>query len=375
MSRYTYIHTQIWKDKKFRALSDDAKLLYIAMLTAPNSNMIGLYEWPVAYAVYDLGEGWTEQKFFDCIKEIEAQGMAFYDRESEIVFITNFLKHNPLNTIKQVIGGGNYFNTLPATPLFAKFLLSWIKFVDEPLKARLDGRGDDSAKKSLSDANRILSEIKRRVNEIAEPLDIETDIKLKPIDSHSNIIQKPIECLEIIPVPGHGHIHGQKDKDSSVTADADTSAEEASSENKITLGRLISLWNNLLVSLNFPQALKATPLREKSFKARLNALKERESVDWWKNILQKLAASSFMLESAKNKANWLTFDWLLNENNLVKICEGKYDNRPSATKEPPKNYDEALTRLGRKTPPTFDEAMARYGFNNNLVETEARHIA
>ena len=379
MSRYTYIHTQIWKDKKFRALSEDAKLLYIAMLTAPNSNMIGLYEWSVAYAVYDLGDGWTEQKFFDCIKEIEAQGMAFYDRESEIVFITNFLKHNPLNTIKQVIGGGNYFNTLPATSLFAKFLSSWIKFVDEPLKARLDGRDDDSAKKSLSDANRILSEIKRRVNEIAEPLDIETDIKLKPIDSHSNIIQKPIECLEIIPVPvpghGHGHIHGQKDKDSSVTADADTSAEEASSENKITLGRLISLWNNLLVPMKFPQALKATPLREKSFKARLNALKERESVDWWKNILQKLAASSFMLESAKNKANWLTFDWLLNENNLVKICEGKYDNRPSTTKEPPKDYDEALTRLAHKTPPTFDEAMARYGFNNNLVETEARHIA
>ena len=160
-----------------------------------------------------------------------------------------------------------------------------------------------------------------------------------------------------------------------MTADADTSVEEASSENKITLGRLISLWNNLLVPMKFPQALKATPLREKSFKARLNALKDRESVDWWKNILQKLAASNFMLESAKNKANWLTFDCLLNENNLVKICEGKYDNRPSATKEPPKNYDEALTRLGRKTPPTFDEAMARYGFNNNLIETEARHIA
>ena len=397
MSRYTYIHTQIWKDKKFRALSDDAKLLYIAMLTAPNSNMIGLYEWPVAYAVYDLGDGWTEQNFFDCIDEIEAQGMAYYDRESEIVFIANFLKHNPLNTIKQVIGGWNYFNALPATPLFAKFLLSWIKFVDEPLKARLDGRGDDSAKKSLSDADRILSEIKRRANEFYEPLDIDADINLKPIDSHSNTIQKPIESLEIIPVPvpGHGHVHGHKDKDSSVTADAATSAEACENETNITLkakseaksedvdinthvvtlNRLLSLWNEILSPLHFPQALKSTPAREKAFKARLNALKDRESVDWWKNILQKLAASSFMLESAKNKANWLTFDWLLNENNLVKICEGKYDNRPNATKEPPKNFDEALTRLGRKTPPTFDEAMARYGFNNNLVETEARHIA
>ncbi|MBR1419266.1 MAG: hypothetical protein IJ576_09915 [Synergistaceae bacterium] len=394
MSRYSYVHTQIWKDKKFRALSESSKLLYIAMLTAPNSNMIGLYEWPVAYAIHDLGEGWTEQKFFECVNEIEAQGMGYYDRDNEIVFIPNFLKDNQLNTIKQIIGGGNYFNKLPSTYLFVKFLSAWTTFIDTPLKIRLTGREDESAQKSLKTAEKILTNIKDRAAEFNS----------SSIDSNSNeyatTIDTPIDSLSIIPghVHGHGHVHGQKDKDSSVSADADTLELEAADNEllsgtqvvatqektgceveltdtkappcTITLKELLSLWNEILTPLNFPQALKATPAREKAFKARLNALKERCSADWWRGILNKLAASNFMLESAKNKANWLTLDWLLNENNLVKICEGKYDNRPKSTQEPPYSFDEALSRLNQHKPPTFDEAMRRYGFGFNGTNSE-----
>ncbi|MBQ7215668.1 MAG: hypothetical protein IJS39_06760 [Synergistaceae bacterium] len=43
-------------------------------------------------------------------------------------------------------------------------------------------------------------------------------------------------------------------------------------------------------------------------------------------MFDKIAASNFMRESAAQKANWLTIDWPLNETNLVKILEGKYDN-------------------------------------------------
>ena len=162
------------------------------------------------------------------------------------------------------------------------------------------------------------------------------------------------------------------------TPRADACEAEAAPETKnITLKKLLGLWNEILTPLNFPQALKATPSREKAFKARLNALKERNSVDWWRGILNKLAASSFMLESAKNKANWLTLDWVLNENNLVKICEGKYDNRPKVTQEPPRSFDEALSRLTPHKPPTFDEAMARYGLdfsgaNSDIIDVTAQ---
>ncbi|MBQ7263852.1 MAG: hypothetical protein IJR14_09065, partial [Synergistaceae bacterium] len=95
MARYAYIHTQIWRDKKFRQLSQSAKLLYVAILSAPSSNMVGYYEWPVAYAIHDLG-GWTEGDFFDCLQELEGLDLVAYDREREVMFIRNFLKYNAL---------------------------------------------------------------------------------------------------------------------------------------------------------------------------------------------------------------------------------------------------------------------------------------
>ena len=144
MSRYAYIHTTTWQDKKFRQLSESAKMLYIAMLTAPNSNMIGLYEWPVAYALHDLGD-WDRDKFFSCLAEIEGLDMARYDAENEVVFIHNFLKHNPLTSIKQVVGGAKYLKALLRSPLLRDFAQAWGEFVDTPFRKNLEGRTDDNA--------------------------------------------------------------------------------------------------------------------------------------------------------------------------------------------------------------------------------------
>ena len=87
-----------------------------------------------------------------------------------------------------------------------------------------------------------------------------------------------------------------------------------------------------------------------------------------------------MLKNAKNKANWLTFDWLLNENNLVKVQEGKYDNRPDVPKrEPPHTYEEAMERYNRKrsyAPKSYDEAIERYQrkFQGDFIDVEASDV-
>lgn len=46
-----------------------------------------------------------------------------------------------------------------------------------------------------------------------------------------------------------------------------------------------------------------------------------------KTVFEKAEASMFM--KGANKRNWTAdFDWLLNDANIVKILEGKYDNGP-----------------------------------------------
>ncbi|GHT01824.1 hypothetical protein AGMMS50276_30710 [Synergistales bacterium] len=41
-------------------------------------------------------------------------------------------------------------------------------------------------------------------------------------------------------------------------------------------------------------------------------------------MVGKIAESSFLRDNAQK---WMSFDWILNENNLTKIIEGKYDDK------------------------------------------------
>ena len=340
MSRYAYIHTTTWQDKKFRQLSESAKMLYIAMLTAPNSNMIGLYEWPVAYALHDLGD-WDRDKFFSSLAEIESLDMARYDTENEVLFIRNFLKHNPLTSIKQVVGGAKYLKALPRSPLIREFAQVWAEFVDSPFRKSLEGRTDDNAKRSLREIDRIASEIREILSEIGHG---------NPIDTLSGDENSPSDTPIDNPVPGHGPVHGHEN------GPKDDEAASAS----VSLGKVLTLWNDTLCPLGFFQVKKVTPARERAFKARLNASAERKAPEWWQNVIARIALSDFMRDSAKKRANWLTFDWLLSENNIVKVLEGKYDNDrvyvasngQSPQGQPPTNrtlsYAEAMARFERR---------------------------
>ena len=359
MSRYAYIHTTTWQDKKFRQLSESAKMLYIAMLTAPNSNMIGLYEWPVAYALHDLGD-WDREKFFSCLAEIEELGMARYDSENEVLFIHNFLKHNPLTSIKQVVGGAKYLKALPRSPLLRDFAQAWSEFVEAPFRKSLEGRTDDNAKRSLREIDRIASEIQELLRETGyeSPMDTLSDEEIQPSDTPiDNPV--PVPGHGQVPEPVHGHENGPED-------------DEAASA-PVSIGKVLTLWNDTLGPLGFFQVKKVTPAREKAFRARLNAAPERKTPEWWESVIGRLAVSNFMLDSAKKKANWLTFDWLLSENNIVKVLEGKYDNDRLHVPPCQNSHEQPATR-----PLSYTEAMARFerrhGMGNpaEVIDVEAR---
>ncbi|MBQ9539528.1 MAG: hypothetical protein IJU95_09675 [Treponema sp.] len=422
MSRYAYIHTQIWKDRKFRQLSESSKLLYIAMLTAPNSNMLGFYEWPVAYALHDLG-GWQEDKFSSCLQEIEAQGMACYDTEYEVLFIRNFLKHNPLSSIKQVVGGAKYFSTLPPSPLFLDFAISWREFVEAPFRKNMEGRDDDYSRKSLRDVDKIAHNLEELLKKIgpqytSNSLSVGRDAVMEEPEKGYQVLPDPLSIREKttetgypnpldtlptewkatpgspeddyhyptdtlpngfpnhtdnpVPVPGQVHGQGQVHVQVHGTVQKKKDEEEAEAEKPATLGRVIKLWNDTLSPLGFSQVMKVTPGREKAFKARVNTSSERKALDWWQDSINRLALSNFMRDSAKNKANWLTFDWFLSENNLVKVIEGKYDNDKTQPGNSPRQI------RGDEIPTSYDEAVAKYlggdRRDEGFIDVEANEV-
>ena len=139
--------------------------------------------------------------------------------------------------------------------------------------------------------------------------------------------------------------------ESTTSAEPELSAGQYFSENAVeaTVVDILTQWNIQLARLGFPQVLRSTARREAAFKARVHASQERIYLTWWVALFDKIAASDFMCESARQKANWLTLDWVLKEQNMMKILEGKYDSERPVTAE---IHGYARTTIRAKTQPT-----------------------
>ena len=125
-SRYIRIATKFWQDEKARRLSDDAKLLYLYVLTSPHSNMAGYYVLPKPYVAYDLQ--WLPERLDKALAELLRTGLIKYCEQSDVVFIPNFFKYNPIQNRNQAVGVAKRVSELPANTLQKDFLAAVKRF-------------------------------------------------------------------------------------------------------------------------------------------------------------------------------------------------------------------------------------------------------
>lgn len=119
-SRYIRVATKFWQDEKVKALSHEARLLYLYVLTSPHSNMAGYYVLPKPYVAYDLN--WLPQQLDKAFGELVQQGLIKYCEQSDVVLIPNFLKYNPMQNKNQAKGAARRVGELPTNTLRGDFL-------------------------------------------------------------------------------------------------------------------------------------------------------------------------------------------------------------------------------------------------------------
>ena len=95
MARYRKIEVRMWNDRKFRSLGDSAKLAFILLLTHPDTNQLGFIRARPVSLACDLG--WHPDAMSDAIQSLSQLGMVMSDEEAGLIYIPNFLKHNPPN--------------------------------------------------------------------------------------------------------------------------------------------------------------------------------------------------------------------------------------------------------------------------------------
>lgn len=121
---------------------------------------------------------------------------------------------------------------------------------------------------------------------------------------------------------------------------------------------VVELYHKYCPSL--PRVIKLTSKRKKTTQARLKEYPMHKI----QQAFQKSQASDF-LSGRNGKWSGCNFDWLMNENNLVKVLEGNYDNNGSA---PSTSTPAPVASPQRPLKKHFPEKILRKAFINECYE-------
>lgn len=107
----------------------------------------------------------------------------------------------------------------------------------------------------------------------------------------------------------------------------DGESKENKTINTSSYDEYLNLWNDFATRNNKSKVAKLSDSRKKKISLRLKEYKNLLEI--FKYVLLKSEKSNFLLNGS-----FYTFDWLFeNDTNILKVYEGKYDNKSSDTQE------------------------------------------
>jgi len=297
---YAKIETKFWNDPTVRRLNEDARMLFLYILTTPQRNIVGLFHLPAAFACYHLQ--WTPQRFEKALKELIKANRVKHDSDLELILIKNFFKYQAPENPNQVKASLEKLNELPDTPLF--FDLANI----------LERSKDD------------------KFVTVAEGLRNRFETLSKGLAKGSETVSKPETETEADTESESGT---GTDSDSMSPGGDQHEQSAGSSEPSIKISasmvnQVKDDYNKILSGLKL-EVRVINDARAKQIKFLLKRY-GREVIT---EVFKKVSQSDFLLGRTQKPFNGCDLDWIIDESNFVKIYEGKYDNE-NHKKEIPK---------------------------------------
>ncbi|KXX64035.1 hypothetical protein [Marichromatium gracile] len=113
MRDYGRIHTRFWEQPEITALSVEARLLAVYLLSSPHSNLLGCYRLPKGYVADDLrlDEAALERAFAD----LEGLGLVHRCAVTGWLLLPNHLKYNPIDNGNQAKAALKLIAKVPPT--------------------------------------------------------------------------------------------------------------------------------------------------------------------------------------------------------------------------------------------------------------------
>jgi uncharacterized phage protein (TIGR02220 family) len=176
-TRYIRIATRFWSDEKIEELSEQARYLYLYILTNQHTNMAGFYRLPAKYIQADLS--WNIKQLNKPFQELLSKGLVKQDLTRSIILIPNFLRYNKIQNPNQVKSVQKITEELPDNDLFEEFVDCIKQYVSCDCKGLVKRLGERFTKRLGKPENRIQHTEYRKQNTediLSSKLDHTSDI-------------------------------------------------------------------------------------------------------------------------------------------------------------------------------------------------------
>jgi hypothetical protein len=129
MARYRKVDPRMWGDAKFRRLSQDAKFMWLYLLTGPETTSLpGLLVGGQAHFAEALG--WSTEAFAKAFQEAFREGMVEADWEARLVWVKNAVKYNSPESPNVVRGWRDHWDNVPECSLKCAAFQALSSFVE-----------------------------------------------------------------------------------------------------------------------------------------------------------------------------------------------------------------------------------------------------
>lgn len=292
MARYRKIDPRIWNDQKFRELSDNGKLVFLMLLTHPHMTAIGAMRGTMGGLADELG--WSVEAFREAFREASAKGMAEHDERASFVALPNFVKYNAPESPNVVKAWNAALDLLPECPL-KSVVIQRAKAFAEALPEAFTKALPEAFAKGMPNQEQEQEPEQEQEQEDQEPL------------SHADACSgtNAVERTE-------GDLLG-------------AAVAQPGKRTVIPVERVVALYHELLPSNT--RCEKLTAKRRGHIQARWRS--DLPTLDAWRNFFTEVGQSKFLTGRIPPKPPRTTpfvadIDWLINENNFVKVLEGKF---------------------------------------------------
>ena len=115
MAEYGKVYKKIWRNEKFRCLTEDEQALFLYLITSPHSNLLGIYLIAVEYMAAD--KNWKSDRTKEALDGLTETGFLKYDESRCVILIPSWFEHNTLTSPNQLKKALAELSEVPKTPL------------------------------------------------------------------------------------------------------------------------------------------------------------------------------------------------------------------------------------------------------------------